>query len=47
MNQAANATEAARLIIKLIKGRSKRLRQGHPWVFSNEALAASPLNAKK
>lgn len=23
-------------LIKMVKGRSKRLRQGHPWVFSNE-----------
>ena len=27
---------AARPVIRLAKGRSKRLRAGHPWVFSNE-----------
>jgi 23S rRNA (cytosine1962-C5)-methyltransferase len=27
---------AARPAIRLMKGRSKRLRAGHPWVFSNE-----------
>lgn len=29
-------TPAERPVLRLAKGRSKRLRAGHPWVFSNE-----------
>ncbi|CAA7611501.1 SAM-dependent methyltransferase [Candidatus Terasakiella magnetica] len=36
MNQHSPDDSAARPVIRLAKGRSKRLRAGHPWVFSNE-----------
>ncbi len=36
MTQIHEDVPAARPVIRLAKGRSKRLRAGHPWVFSNE-----------
>ena len=36
MTQILPDSPAARPVIRLAKGRSKRLRAGHPWVFSNE-----------
>lgn len=32
------AIEASRPVLTLLPGRDKRLRQGHPWVFSNEVV---------
>jgi 23S rRNA (cytosine1962-C5)-methyltransferase len=46
MTQILPDTAATRPVIRLAKGRSKRLRAGHPWVFSNEIemdLAAKAL----
>ncbi len=32
-------------ILKLKRGEDRRIRAGHPWVFSNEVdTAATPLN---
>lgn len=36
MNQIPPDSAVTRPVIRLAKGRSKRLRLGHPWVFSNE-----------
>ena len=36
MTQHLPDDASARPVIRLAKGRSKRLRAGHPWVFSNE-----------
>lgn len=36
MTDAPMTTEHARAEIHLLAGHSKRLRQGHPWIFSNE-----------
>ena len=36
MTEHSPDTAAARPSLRLAKGRSKRLRAGHPWVFSNE-----------
>ncbi|MBI3446871.1 MAG: class I SAM-dependent rRNA methyltransferase [Magnetospirillum sp.] len=36
MTQILTDDAATRPVIRLAKGRSKRLRAGHPWVFSNE-----------
>jgi 23S rRNA (cytosine1962-C5)-methyltransferase len=36
MTQISPDSPATRPVIRLAKGRSKRLRAGHPWVFSNE-----------
>ncbi|CAA7612953.1 Predicted SAM-dependent methyltransferase (fragment) [Magnetospirillum sp. SS-4] len=36
MTDHAPDAAAARPVLRLAKGRSKRLRAGHPWVFSNE-----------